>query len=309
MVGDAGPACGVMDARHESRRPARGCHPVAVWLTGLALAGPVTAQVPASPESSAAVAPVDSSWTAEVPAFATSSDVGYGALSLWLGLGAAAGGALLADEAARDVTSRWDSETVEEVAEAGRWVGTWEKTAPIALAATFAVGAATEGTTGLRKGVAIVTGTLTGSLANEVLNQVVGRRRPPEERGSMSFAPFTGHSSFPSGHTSFAFSLAGSIDAVTEGWAPAAFAYTAATVAGLSRVYHDRHWLSDVLVGAAIGVGVSRNVTKLVFGLIEPDPEPGYHPSRDGLPERNDGLAERLELQLGPGLAALRLRF
>ena len=59
--------------------------------------------------------------------------------------------------------------------------------------------------------------------------------------------------SFPSGHTSAAFSTASFIQ-MRYGWAYGAPAYLAATFVGWSRVYSDNHYTRDVVAGAAIGV-------------------------------------------------------
>lgn len=65
--------------------------------------------------------------------------------------------------------------------------------------------------------------------------------------------------SFPSGHTTAAFAAASAVVSEAErGWphhfwlvAPAM--YGGATLVGLSRMYHDKHWASDVALGAAVG--------------------------------------------------------
>ena len=65
--------------------------------------------------------------------------------------------------------------------------------------------------------------------------------------------------SFPSGHTTAAFAAAAAVTSEAErGWpghfwlvAPAMFG--GASLVGLSRMYHDKHWASDVALGAAIG--------------------------------------------------------
>ncbi len=73
--------------------------------------------------------------------------------------------------------------------------------------------------------------------------------------------------SFPSGHTSAAFSLA----TVTErhyGWKAGLPAYAAAAFIGYSRIERNRHNLSDVLAGATLGVIVGRTVTRLNGGAV-----------------------------------------
>lgn len=71
---------------------------------------------------------------------------------------------------------------------------------------------------------------------------------PYEWRG-----PFTGKS-FPSGHTTSAFAVASVIAYQYRDtkWIPVT-AYSLAGLAGLSRIYQNHHWTSDVFVGAIFG--------------------------------------------------------
>ncbi len=65
--------------------------------------------------------------------------------------------------------------------------------------------------------------------------------------------------SFPSGHTTTAFAVASSITSETNRLHPtyvkfvAPVLYGGATLVGLSRMYHNKHWASDVVLGAGIG--------------------------------------------------------
>lgn len=80
-----------------------------------------------------------------------------------------------------------------------------------------------------------------------VVKYGIGRLRPD---GST-------HNSFPSGHTAMAFTAATILHkeyGVTHSpwWSVAG--YTMATVTGISRALNNRHWLSDVVVGAGVGI-------------------------------------------------------
>jgi hypothetical protein len=65
--------------------------------------------------------------------------------------------------------------------------------------------------------------------------------------------------SFPSGHATSAFAAAAAVTAETGTWWPKStwvigpLMYGGATMVALSRMYHNKHWASDVVLGAAIG--------------------------------------------------------
>lgn len=90
------------------------------------------------------------------------------------------------------------------------------------------------------------------SLLSSGMKGLVGRVRPAEDRGPFVFYPFTEHRSFPSGHTTLAFAL------VTP-WVvyyphPWTFGlYAVSTGTAVSRLSKERHWVTDVVAGAALG--------------------------------------------------------
>ena len=105
---------------------------------------------------------------------------------------------------------------------------------------------------------------------------VAGRSRPfvTDDQDPGDFQLWRGHrrgfTSMPSGHTSAAFAAASALAIEWRAAAPgsarfgAPLAYAGAALVGASRVYHNRHWASDVVAGAALGtlsgVGVERLV-------------------------------------------------
>jgi membrane-associated phospholipid phosphatase len=103
----------------------------------------------------------------------------------------------------------------------------------------------------------------------QVLKHVFGRSRPFVNDGrDVWYGPrailkqyhgggFSPYDSFPSGHTITAFSLAAVIAERERPWV-GIIAYTGAGLCGLSRLAQHDHWLSDVIVGAALGVAIGK---------------------------------------------------
>jgi hypothetical protein len=99
--------------------------------------------------------------------------------------------------------------------------------------------------------------TIAGTVTVAV-KEICGRWRPRESPDDpYQFDPFSGHASFPSGHTTLAFAAATAIDRETGSiWVPIV-AYPVAALVGWSRVADREHWTSDVVAGAAIGYWVT----------------------------------------------------
>ncbi len=101
---------------------------------------------------------------------------------------------------------------------------------------------------------------LSGVLVNGVFKPTFGRERPYETGGATLFKPFSSNASFPSGHTTEAFAVASVIAMRSDGWVVPTISYTVASLVGVSRVYQQAHFPSDVLAGAVFGTAVGRFV-------------------------------------------------
>jgi membrane-associated phospholipid phosphatase len=97
-----------------------------------------------------------------------------------------------------------------------------------------------------------------------ILKQSIGRGRPSVTSDSGSYKPFqarTDFDSLPSMHTASSFAMASVMASASESPLTAVSAYAAAAFVGFSRIYQDKHWASDILLGAALGELCGRVVT------------------------------------------------
>ena len=121
---------------------------------------------------------------------------------------------------------------------------------------------------------------LVGGILGGAIKDVAGRGRPFEDvnpdgtPNPRNFQFLRGlrkgnaYQSFPSGHTIAAFAAASVVSNETSRWWPQTrwiigpAMYGGATLVGLSRMYNNKHWASDVLLGAAIGTFAGNKVVR-----------------------------------------------
>jgi len=105
---------------------------------------------------------------------------------------------------------------------------------------------------------------------------LAGRARPErsieDERSFVFTRGFgknsDGYRSFPSGHSAMGFAAAAAVTSETSKWWPkstwyiAPIMYGGATMIAASRMYNNKHWASDVVMGAAIGTFAGTKVVR-----------------------------------------------
>lgn len=118
---------------------------------------------------------------------------------------------------------------------------------------------------------------------------------PNDYKFGRGFGNKTEYMSFPSGHTIAAFAAASAVTSETTRWWPntrwiiGPALYGGAALAGVSRMYNNRHWASDVFMGAAIGTLTGLKVVRyhhshpgndldrwLLSGTISASPNGGH---------------------------------
>lgn len=112
-----------------------------------------------------------------------------------------------------------------------------------------------------------------GSAILHVIKLVLGRRRPRDdmEMGLYGFMPLAfnpDYNSFPSGHALTICCVAVIFTCVWPMWWPAWFAIAA--VLAITRALLTAHFVSDVLIGAGIGLIAAREVLLLGFAGFSP---------------------------------------
>ncbi len=109
-----------------------------------------------------------------------------------------------------------------------------------------------------------------------LIKGIAGRARPAvsidDERSFVLNRGFRKNSdlyrSFPSGHSAMGFAAAAAVTSETSKWWPnstwyiAPVMYGGATLIAASRMYNNKHWASDVVIGAAIGTFAGTKVVQ-----------------------------------------------
>lgn len=165
-----------------------------------------------------------------------------------------------ADRWAEHQLPRQQNRVVNSLSIAGEKLGNPAYVAPL-LMAGYALGRFRRDTQ--MSGASLrVAGAVGGAVVlSEGVKFAVGRARPSQSPGDPdNFTPMRGNNSFPSGHTTMAFALASAIDAETDRrWVPWVV-YPAATLTAWSRIQDSKHWMSDVVGGAALGLWAGRRI-------------------------------------------------
>ncbi|MEO8199018.1 MAG: phosphatase PAP2 family protein [Gemmatimonadota bacterium] len=132
-----------------------------------------------------------------------------------------------------------------------------------------------------RAGRRLVVSVAVSALAEQSLKILLGRSRPNEGVGAFTFHPFssrndstglTARGSFPSGHVTAAFAVATSLADDINNTPVQIGLYALASGTAFSRVYDNRHWFSDTVFGAILGITTAKLVSGhwRIFNLKPP---------------------------------------
>lgn len=185
-----------------------------------------------------------------------------------LAVAGAVGLAYAFDDDIRDEAQRRRGRTLDRATDAGSLVGNPIVHLGIA-GAVFGGGVLADDQKWRDMGLMMGEAAVLADAATLVLKEAIGRGRPFTGSGKGSFRPLQFESdfdSFPSMHAASSFAMASVVSRTAESPAVGLLAYATAAFVGFSRIYEDKHWASDVLLGSAIGELAGRVVTRYHAG-------------------------------------------
>ena len=116
-------------------------------------------------------------------------------------------------------------------------------------------------------------GILTNGIYTQLLKITFGRARPFTGEPNTEIDPFefefeSAENSFPSGHTSTAFTIATILSEQIDNIYVSIGLYSLASLTAYQRIYADVHWFSDTIFGAALGTFIGLKIVKLHNGNL-----------------------------------------
>jgi membrane-associated phospholipid phosphatase len=153
--------------------------------------------------------------------------------------------------------------------EGGRIYGEWYSI--VGVSAAFGVyGLVAHDTASKKISIELLQAGLYSELITTVLKIAIGRARPVYTENAFTYNPFSvfdyNFHSMPSGHTTSAFALSTVMSRHAHSTVLKILAYLPAGATMFSRLYQHQHWLSDEVLGAAVGTVVGYWVVDLHEG-------------------------------------------
>lgn len=163
----------------------------------------------------------------------------------------------LADNEAQDFFLRQEKDIPDVVQDFGWYFGSPQNFF-IASAGIYGFGLITDNPKVRRAGVLIVSSAVASGIMQSVAKTVVGRSRP-SNGGHDSFDFFSkesGYHSFPSGHAILTFTMAHAVAKQFDSFWVKAGIYAVGSIAPISRLWVNAHWVSDVGLGMVLSIVV-----------------------------------------------------
>ncbi len=181
-------------------------------------------------------------------------------------IGAATASALWADTSVREYASRRHTPFLDGLTSVGDYYGRLS-TGFYLGSALYMAGLISDDESVRLTGRAVIEAHTFSLLITGVIKAVAGRSRPYTGDGNARFnwlETETRNWSLPSGHATSAFAVSSVLSQrIDSPWAAAGL-YALSCVTVLNRIYDDKHWLSDTILGAAIGTAVGIAVGTMI---------------------------------------------
>jgi membrane-associated phospholipid phosphatase len=159
------------------------------------------------------------------------------------------------DEPVRSFSAHQHGKIQNDVMDVGHWYGTIQS--PLLIGGGIYFGGILFKDGDLRTtGRMVLEAVAVSGIITSVIKTAIGRSRPYTEEGVLRFRGMqfdVGTTSFPSGHATVAFAISTVLAKRCGNDVIACGLYGLAGITAVSRIYHDDHWLSDVILGSCIG--------------------------------------------------------
>jgi hypothetical protein len=143
----------------------------------------------------------------------------------------------------------------------------------VILGGTFFTGIVTSDKEILNAGFMITESIIFSNILTQPIKMIFGRERPEFTDNSLHFiGPVLSNDQFhslPSGHATTAFAISTVAAGLTENQYLKILFFTPAFLTSFARVYNNRHWLSDAMLGSLIGYYTGRKVLNMNGKLSE----------------------------------------
>lgn len=159
-----------------------------------------------------------------------------------------------ADETMRNYSRENQSELGKKIFSIDNYYGDTYTLIPVV--GTYLYGVTSKNDYAKKLGLQLITASAYTGLVASTFKTLIGRNRPQAEKGNMTFEPVTfqwNSTSFPSGHSSWSWTVSTILARNTQNKFLKIFFYSASGLVAAARVYNDAHWFSDVVAGSLLG--------------------------------------------------------
>ena len=230
---------------------------IRIFLLSMVLTGMVCPDVAFPQASHDAVFKEDLSVGLQVTADYFTQPLNWNSTGWWRfgGVTALTLGTMSVDAAVRDFGKFRDLQNEPFLYGFGRWAG-HGKNIFILSAGLYGAGLFGENPDVRIAGRDLFAAFVTAGTVTTILKTAIGRYRPYREAGPFKFEPLGLNNyrrALPSGHSTLGWLTAGVLAKSVNSSLLKVVFYSGAAVISASRIYHDKHWLSDVILGGIIG--------------------------------------------------------